>query len=1013
KFLDSSFFGDGTGKGNGGAINITSREGTIFAKDGAINSTSFGTGNAGNINIQAPTVYLVNTPVTSTVSGVGNSGSISVLANDSILMDRSRLFSSIDPGTTGTGGNITLEAKSIFLNNFSFIDTATFSQGDAGNVLIKAEDLVLRDQSSIFSITAGQGNAGKVTVQGRANGLAPNITLTNRSSISTAVNSTAQGNGGDITMNARSLTLTGGSQLQALTRGEGDAANNRGNSGNIAIAADSITISGISADGFLSGVFTSTDAANSGQGGTINITTPGKLLLADGAVLSAQTASTSNGGDIFVRANQVELRNGGQFLTSTTSSGKAGNITVEATENVIISGTDPTNFNNRVSPSTLVPTCAVAGIACGISTNPNVEFSSKIPYVSISATGTGETDIYTFDVPAGTRAIFDIDNGLKYQTSDGNGGTPQSVNTFIILLDSQGNELRTNDDALFNLGEGGSAQTRTDKGKLPLSQDSYFRYVFTEPGRYSIKVDEIQHFWDGDVITGVNVDGTDNLQVSLDTPNVIGSVIDANPASGLFARTQGDGAAGSITIKTPQFTLQDGAQISASTSGAGKGGSVTVTAPESIALSGNSTLSATADLSSTGIAGDVLLTTPLLTITNGARVSASTNSLNASATGGNLTIQAEQLNLTGKSTIDAGTTGAAAGGNLLIQPRGESSTLSVNFQDGSIASASSSGSGKGGTLTVTAPESITISGNGSFISAETSGSGAGGDLNLNTGDLTITDGAKVTVSSSGTGNAGNLNVNANNVYLDNGKLIAETASGEGGNINLNVKDLVLMRYNSEISTEARGTGNGGNININAGVAILAILSENSDIVANAYQGQGGNITANAPLIRTFRQFEKTRGRTPESDFIASSELGIDGSVRFSPQTNIEESLPINFVDQSEQIDRRCTPDTAKERGSFTITGRGGLPPSPNDTLQAESLITNWVTLDSQQNKNTPPAPTMANSAAVKLLTEAQGWMMNEKGEVVLTAAASQVTPQGEWLPTPECNPPQTVTLPQF
>ncbi|MEW6493953.1 MAG: filamentous hemagglutinin N-terminal domain-containing protein [Cyanobacteriota bacterium] len=1183
-FLDSSFSGDGTGNGNGGAINITSREGTIFAEDGVIKSTTFGMGNAGNINIHAPSVSLVNTEVTTTASGIGNSGSISIVANDSILLDRSRLFTSVAPGTTGTGGNITLEAQSVSLSNFSFIDTATFGQGDAGNVLIQAEELVSLDKSSIFSITAGQGNAGKVTVQARENTLAPNVTLTNRSNMSTAVNSTAQGNGGDIRINARSLDITGGSQLQALTRGEGDTANTRGNSGKIAIAADSVAISGISADGFLSGVFTSTNATNSGKGGTINITTPGTLLVADGAVLSAQTASTFGGGDIFVQANQVELRNGGQFLTSTTSSGQAGNITVEAAERVTISGTDP-NFNNRVSPNTLVPACAVAGIPCGTSTNPDVDFSTRIPYVSISATGTGEADIYTFEVAAGTRAIFDIDNGDKPPSPPLYQENLESVNTWITLLDSQQNELRTNDDALVSLGEGGS-EARTTGGKLSLSRDSYFRYVFTEPGRYSIEVSEANG-------EGVKVGGTYTLQVSLETPNVTGSVIDANPASGLFARTQGDGAAGNVTINTQQLSvtdgaqvsastsgsgqggsltvtapqaitlsnnsqlsvetsnvgaagdvklstdtltveggarvtatatatattteqggsisvnanqfnlsdtggllaetqgaapagsltlqpynneqsltvhLQDGAQISASTSGSGTGGSLTVTAPESITITGNGTLAATAQASSTGQAGDVKITTPQLTVANGARVSASTNSTNPEAIGGSLEVQAEQVNLNGNSSLSAGTTGAAPGGNLIIQPLGNSQTLTVNFQDGSTASAATSGSGKGGTVTVTAPQEVILSGNGSLISAETTGSGTGGDISIETGQLTIRDGAQVRASASSSGNGGNLTVNssdsvqlrgensglfvnatagstagnltvttrqmsvfdgaqvtvsspsgqagnlsitADTLLLNRGTLSAVTGtSGAEGGANITLSGLEFLRMDNEslISASALENANGGNISIHSTfiVATPPTGSQGSDIIANAEHGKGGqvNITTQGLFGIEFRS-----ELTPDNDITVSSTFGLSGeyilnSPGIDPSRGLAE-LPTNVTDATELIDRRCTPARRNDqRSSFTITGRGGIPSSPNDTLQGESVITNWVTLDSEEENNTPSTPTTPKSSVPQQLVEAQGWLINEQGQVVLTATAPQVTPQDKWLSPPECNPPQ-------
>ena len=105
-------------------------------------------------------------------------------------------------------------------------------------------------------------------------------------------------------------------------------------------------------------------------------------------------------------------------------------------------------------------------------------------------------------------------------------------------------------------------------------------------------------------------------------------------------------------------------------------------------------------------------------------------------------------------------------------------------------------------------------------------------------------GTQATVSSK-LGQAGNLNITADNLFLNQGKLTAETnAVGDsaGANITLNIKDLLRMENNSLISAKASGTANGGNITINNSKGlIIGLPSENSDIIANANQGNGGNI----------------------------------------------------------------------------------------------------------------------------------------------------------------------------
>jgi large exoprotein involved in heme utilization and adhesion len=105
---------------------------------------------------------------------------------------------------------------------------------------------------------------------------------------------------------------------------------------------------------------------------------------------------------------------------------------------------------------------------------------------------------------------------------------------------------------------------------------------------------------------------------------------------------------------------------------------------------------------------------------------------------------------------------------------------------------------------------------------------------------------------------------------------------------LAVGDLLLMRNGSLISTEA-GTalsgGNGGNIRINVDF-VVAVPKEDSDIIANAYEGKGGNINITTQGIFGLEFREKL---TPLSDITASSELGVDGEFQLDLLTNVDPS----------------------------------------------------------------------------------------------------------------------------
>jgi large exoprotein involved in heme utilization and adhesion len=358
------------------------------------------------------------------------------------------------------------------------------------------------------------------------------------------------------------------------------------------------------------------------------------------------------------------------------------------------------------------------------------------------------------------------------------------------------------------------------------------------------------------------------------------------------------------------------------------------------------------------------------------------------------------------SGIFSATAADGKGGPIEIQ------TGSLSVTNGAVISASTAGSKDAGSIQINAREDVRISGDSLLVTGSFS-SGKGGDINIQQArSLFLMDGAQITSQSVGTGAAGNITIHTReNLESDRSQITATTQSGDGGNINLTVGDLLLMRNNSQISTtagNAQAGGNGGNININTPF-LVAVPIENSDITANAFTGTGGtvNITFAGIYGLEFRPRQ-----TPKSDITASSEYGPQGTFEVSDLTGIKAeqgltNLPTEPVDRSRQIVQKCRSSgaTAREKNQFIITGRGGLPPSPNEPLQSEAVTTNWVTLDSDIDNKTTPATTPPSSTP-KQLVEAQGWIVDDNGEIVLTTQAPTVTPQGEWFSAADCNMPQ-------
>lgn len=341
--------------------------------------------------------------------------------------------------------------------------------------------------------------------------------------------------------------------------------------------------------------------------------------------------------------------------------------------------------------------------------------------------------------------------------------------------------------------------------------------------------------------------------------------------------TASSGAAGSILFDIGRLTLTGGSRILAATLGDGQGGTITVNAREAVTIAGTNAQGvssglfaiATAYEGSKGDAGAIRLTTPLLVLEDKAQIQTGTL---GDGDAGDIEIQVERLNLSGGSIILSNTVGA----------------------------------GQGGTITVNASEAVTITGT----------KGRSSSLSVSSSNLTTAN----------TGNAGNIILTTPNLILDGGFIIAASKFTTGGNIWINADHLKLLN-GSQITSTALGDvpgSNGGNVTLNS-TNIVAL--NGSKITAKAKKGKGGNILVNAEVF--------LHDAASVSDVLnASSEvIGNDGTVQNNaPTTDISGSLtalPARYLNAADQLSHRCGTGDRDTRSSFTVQGRGALPPGPD------------------------------------------------------------------------------------
>jgi len=433
---------------------------------------------------------------------------------------------------------------------------------------------------------------------------------------------------------------------------------------------------------------------------------------------------------------------------------------------------------------------------------------------------------------------------------------------------------------------------------------------------------------------------------------------DGEVFGGIISGTDGQGNAGNININTENLTIQNGGPITSASvrGGTGIAGNLTINASQTVNLSGeDSVLEATGTL--LGKAGNLTIKTGQMNVTNGAQVTV--NNLEGQA--GNLTIEADSLLVTGKkSSIIASTE-----------------------------------SGRAGNISIRAGNSVTLSNQGE-ISVQAEGIGKAGNLTIETGELQVSGRARATVSST-KGQAGNLNIYANNVFLDRGFLTAETAETgvNGANINLSLSNLLNMQNESLISAQATGGANGGNVTINSPLLALLLPTgpNGSDIIAKAEAGNGGNILINSQGIFGTAEGKVIAGNQT-NDIDASSEYGAPGRVLINNTIDPNQgtvTLPENVVDPNTLVAQNaCKRGTASQ---LTQTGRGGLPLTISENLNSQAIQVGLIepapsSVSQVENQAISPHD---SPIAHNQIVPAQGWIFNQRGEVMLVAYDPTVT----------------------
>ena len=455
-------------------------------------------GSSGDIRLSANRLELTDgAQIGSGTFGIGDAGNIAIDVEQTVRFDGNNLgtrlasgvFSNIEDGGQGEGGNIEIKASNLELLNGAQLVSGAIGGGNAGNILIQVSETarfsgsgiaiedseILEETSDDSDVLSGEDVSATTPLEDieiaeelpaneslassdldnmisldepeispEASGPTSSSELPESDGVFFGVNalipSRATGayslvanesdDGGDIRVQATHLSVEDGARLNASTLGEGDA-------GDISIEVAETALLGTEV--------AEDDALFPGVSG-----------------LSSDASSTSGGrgGDIAVTANNLELLNASELRAASRGTGDAGNIKIEVDRQI------NADFGN-------IRTVSEAGTGGNISIRAeDIRLRNNSNIATFVATGTGSGGDIT--IVADSILAFGDSDILSFSV-EGNGGN--------IFIDSP--VLLTQDDPLS--GDRLSPSEILDNGKVDINASGRVSGIISIPEAVAVE----------------------------------------------------------------------------------------------------------------------------------------------------------------------------------------------------------------------------------------------------------------------------------------------------------------------------------------------------------------------------------------------------------------------------------------------------------------------------------------------------------------------------------------------
>ncbi len=449
--------------------------------------------------------------------------------NPTPASDRKGLFSNANSRSRGNGGNIRIEASELTLSGFGGISASVTGDGNGGQVTVISDRILVNQGASISANTGGNGNAGKISLQ-----------VTD----SILIDST-----GNTRLGSNGRILPGGI-IADVRRGEGI----EGNGGNVSIQTGSLKVMG--------GAIITTDTKSSGDGGSIEINATESITIQNTndrntqIVSAVRRNSPGAGGDIAINTKDLFLLDGALINAETDHTSDAGNISIQATGLVQLSGTSLNGISSQILAQ-------VGENAAGKGGNINLSAKNLIiadgGQISASTLGSGE----------GGRVNLAVADKIEIT-----GSVPA-----IEIQSPRTDNYVTNADGTIPSGIFASSPGEGDANALGITADSLFLSKNArisvdsqqqgDAGSLTIQADRIE--LDSAALSAEAVQGAEaNINLSA-------SQIELRNSSRISTDARGEATGGNIRIDTDTLVALENSDITANAQQR-SGGQVTITA---------------------------------------------------------------------------------------------------------------------------------------------------------------------------------------------------------------------------------------------------------------------------------------------------------------------------------------------------------------------------------------------------------------------------------------------------